>query len=107
MKTPTHDEVAHGAHQIWQDSGCTDGRDVENWLEAEHLLATELKPASVPTAAPEAAPVFNESFRERAAVDAAVEQRHVARAPITSRKSAPKAKPSETGKPLWQQPHSR
>ena len=107
MKTPTHAEVAHGAHQIWQDSGCADGRDVENWLEAEHRLATRLVGASAaaPTFGP--APVFNESFRDRAPAEAADAQLQEARAPITPQKSAPKSKPAESGKPIWSQPHSR
>jgi hypothetical protein len=91
MKNPTHEEVAHSAHQIWQDSGCPEGRDVEHWLEAESCLATSQTATTTATAATEAV----------------VEQRHEARAPIKARKSAPKTKPAETGKPLWSQPHSQ
>jgi hypothetical protein len=58
MKTPTHAEVAHGAHQIWQDSGCVHGRDVEHWLEAEHLLSTSVVAVAAEPPAPEPAPVF-------------------------------------------------
>lgn len=107
MKTPTHQEVAHGAHQIWQDSGRIEGHDVENWLEAEHLLTTRLATNAAPAQTLEPAPVLNESFRDRAPADAADIQRQTGRAPITPHKSAPKGKPPESGKPLWDLPHSR
>ncbi|MBC8011737.1 MAG: DUF2934 domain-containing protein [Burkholderiales bacterium] len=109
MKTPTQEEVAHAAHQIWQDKGCVDGCDVENWLEAEHLLTTSLSASgsAKATVTSDAAPVFNEAFRDRAPAEAALAQQHEARAPITPKKSTVKAKPPETGKPLWNQPHSR
>lgn len=35
---PTHDEIAARAHAIWIEQGCPEGREVENWLEAERQL---------------------------------------------------------------------
>ena len=38
---PTRDEIAERAKALWKARGCTPGRDVENWLEAERQLRTE------------------------------------------------------------------
>src|SRR5436190_12560629 len=35
---PTHDEIAAEAYAIYAANGHQDGRDVENWIEAEHAL---------------------------------------------------------------------
>lgn len=37
-RAPTHDEIAAEAHRIYLESGCRDGNDLANWLEAERLL---------------------------------------------------------------------
>jgi len=34
----TQEEIAARAHAIWLEQGCPDGRDVENWLQAEREL---------------------------------------------------------------------
>jgi len=39
--TPTHEQVANRAKQIWMKSGCQPGRDRENWLAAERQLRDE------------------------------------------------------------------
>ncbi|MGH7142536.1 MAG: DUF2934 domain-containing protein [Planctomycetota bacterium] len=39
--TFTRDQIAHRAHQVWVESGCLPGRDLENWLAAETLLRQE------------------------------------------------------------------
>src|SRR5688500_9420374 len=36
--TPTHDEIAAHAYQIYLREGCVDGRDLDNWLRAEAEL---------------------------------------------------------------------
>jgi len=38
---PTQEEIALRAHQIWVESGCPHGHDVDNWLTAEHQLTKE------------------------------------------------------------------
>jgi hypothetical protein len=108
MKTLTHEAVAHCAHQIWQDSGCIEGRDLDNWIAAEGRLVSD-EPAAEPAAAlhPGAGHIPGESPADHAREEVAAEQKHEARAARTPHKSAPHAKPPESGKPLWNQPHSR
>ena len=96
MKTPTHEEVAHLAHQLWQEAGCPAGRDLEIWLEAERKLGAGSEASGA-----------DEVVHTRRHSEITTEQRHAAREPITPHTSAPAAKPAETGKPLWDRPHSR
>jgi hypothetical protein len=37
--SPTHEEIALGAYEIYISRGAAEGRDVEDWLEAEQRLA--------------------------------------------------------------------
>lgn len=111
MKTPTHAAVALGAHTLWLDSGRAEGRDLDNWLAAEHALASapDETPAPV-TPSDHAKPpahIPGETPSDHAHSELAAPQRQEARAPIAPHKSAPHAKPPESGKPLWNQPHSR
>jgi hypothetical protein len=39
----THEQIAERARTLWLASGCLPGRDVQNWLEAEVQLKSELK----------------------------------------------------------------
>jgi hypothetical protein len=108
MKTPTHEEVAQAARTLWLDSGCAEGRDTENWLKAEQRLVTaDEVSAVIATSADHVAHIPGDSPAEHAEAEIAAEQRHEARAPVGAHKSAPHAKPPESGKPLWNQPHSR
>ncbi|MBC8040995.1 MAG: DUF2934 domain-containing protein [Opitutaceae bacterium] len=107
MTTHSHDLVAHCAYQIWQESGRPCGRDDSIWFEAERSLDAGFSRAGpLPAAVAVTDPVLGESHSDHALAEAAAQQRKEARAPITAHKSAPKAKPPETGKPLWNQPHS-
>jgi hypothetical protein len=36
--SPTREEIALCAHQIWEQAGRPDGRDMEHWLQAEAQL---------------------------------------------------------------------
>ncbi|HUS36544.1 MAG TPA: DUF2934 domain-containing protein [Verrucomicrobiae bacterium] len=36
--TPTHDEIAAHAYQIYLREGCVEGRDMDHWLKAEAEL---------------------------------------------------------------------
>jgi Protein of unknown function (DUF2934) len=134
MKTnlPTHDEIAQRARQIWQDKGSPGGRDDEIWLEAERDLIAG-SGGSDPSAAsgeqahstPESkgASALADRVKKETAAESVVEyhispaapddsavkaalQKKDARAPQVPTKTAPKAKPPETGKPLWSTPHS-
>lgn len=35
---PSHAEIAGRAEQIYRESGCVEGRDLENWVRAENEL---------------------------------------------------------------------
>jgi hypothetical protein len=37
-ESPSHDEIAVLAHQLWEINGRPDGRDVEFWFQAENQL---------------------------------------------------------------------
>jgi hypothetical protein len=36
--TPTEDEIREYAHHLYVQSGWVNGRDIDNWLEAERAL---------------------------------------------------------------------
>jgi hypothetical protein len=128
--TPSREDVARRAEEIWKAEGCPGGRDTEFWFEAERQLsatnsatpspagtsedrgngnsqpsdsgsATTPADPKTPTAA-EAKP----SPIPHQAEDQSAQQKKSARAPKSPTKSAPKAAPAETGKPLWKKPHS-
>ena len=40
--SPTHDEIALRAYQLYEKAGYRGGRDVEFWVEAERQLRREL-----------------------------------------------------------------
>lgn len=108
MNTLTQEAVAHCAHKLWQDSGCVEGRDLENWTEAERLLAAEDTAAPQAAALPQGSShIPGDSPADHARDEIAAERKEEARAPRVPQKSAPHAKPPESGKPLWNQPHSR
>ena len=37
-----HDQIAVRARQLWQEKGCPQGCDEQNWLDAERELREEL-----------------------------------------------------------------
>ncbi|MCA9670724.1 MAG: DUF2934 domain-containing protein [Myxococcales bacterium] len=37
--TPSQDDIARRAYQLWQMRGCVDGFHVEDWLQAERELS--------------------------------------------------------------------
>jgi len=40
--TPTYEQIAQRAREIWTKKGCLPGQDEQNWLEAERQLKAEL-----------------------------------------------------------------
>ena len=40
---PTQEQIAALAHAIWIDRGCPEGRDLDNWFEAERQLRGEVR----------------------------------------------------------------
>ena len=112
MRTPTHDEISLEAQKLWQNRGCPAGCDNEFWLEAERKLMEA--PAANTFVARTSAEAASESEvenllspaeSEQMSIQAAV-QKENARAPQVPRHTGPKTKPAETGKPLWNRPHS-
>ena len=37
--TPSHEDIARRAHEIWQERGSEPGHELDHWLEAEKELA--------------------------------------------------------------------
>jgi hypothetical protein len=105
MTIHSHELVAHCAYQIWNDSGRPSGRDEAIWYEAERALESGFSCAG-PMPGTETVPVSGEPHFVNAMADTAAQQRKEAREPIMPNKTALKAKPPVTGKPLWSQPHS-
>jgi hypothetical protein len=112
MPTPTHDEIARQARQIWQNRGCPSGNDTEIWLEAERTLNED--PAADTFAARARSETAAESEVEFHLSPAPTEQKSIqaamqkenARAPQVPHHTGPKVTPATTGKPLWSRPHS-
>lgn len=50
-----HQRIAEKAHEIYECRGCCHGRDLDDWLEAERLILSEL-----------ASPAFGNAQRPRA-----------------------------------------
>jgi hypothetical protein len=36
--TPSHDDIARRAYELYVQHGCTDGRDFDDWLQGEREL---------------------------------------------------------------------
>jgi hypothetical protein len=112
MSTPTHEEISLEAQKIWQNRGCPADCDTEIWLEAERKLMEN--PAANTFTARTSAEAASESEVENLLSPAESEQMSIkaamqkenARAPQVARHTGPKAKVAETGKPLWNRPHS-
>ena len=131
---PTHDDISQRAQYIWSMRGKPQGHDDSIWLEAEQQLSIDLAgPESAYLVAPSSAPgpigrVLSSPQAGRLPVEAGPFPAHVptgaapdpdvvaakatlakksARAPrLPTHKNAPHAAPTESGKPLWNQPHS-
>ena len=44
---PAHEQIADLARQIYQQSGCVEGNDAQNWLQAEQTLRDRANRQSV------------------------------------------------------------
>ncbi|MGE5296645.1 MAG: DUF2934 domain-containing protein [Solirubrobacterales bacterium] len=42
VATPSYEQIAKRAEEIWKKKGCLPGQDEQNWLEAERQLKAEL-----------------------------------------------------------------
>jgi hypothetical protein len=133
---PTHEAITRRAQKIWNIRGNPIGLDTAIWIEAERQLtdASRESPGPGPTESPvlpglsgqglaaakdatahgeakQPAPHLSESAA--AAPDPieitakAATQKKSAKAPrLPTHQNAPKQAPTESGKPLWNQPHS-
>lgn len=124
----SHEEVAKRAEKIWHNYGKPVGRDVEIWHEAERQITsdrgtpteTKARSDSLRLSEPNDAAALAETITaaesvvefnispaipDQEAIQAAL-QTKVARAPKVPRIVAPKHAVPESGKPLWNQPHS-
>ncbi len=108
MNKPTHEEIAELAHRFWQESGPAGGDATQNWLDAERELSSSAGNSSVsPTRTPHApGPTLGESHSAQAIAERATQQKKEAREPKFPTHTGPKSSPPESGKPLWNQPHS-
>jgi hypothetical protein len=43
LDTPSHEEIAARAEEIYRQSGCVPGKDLENWVRAENELKQRLE----------------------------------------------------------------
>jgi len=42
-RTPTHEQISERARQIYKATGQVEGRDMDNWLQAEKQLLAEMR----------------------------------------------------------------
>jgi len=103
MNQPTHEEISHRAHRLWEDSGPAGGDATQNWLDAERELTRD---AANVLASPAVAHPLSESHSAKATAERVALQKKEARHSQTATHTGPKSAPAESGKPLWQQPHS-
>jgi hypothetical protein len=43
FNSPSHSEISARAEQLYRESGCVPGRDLENWVQAESELKQRLE----------------------------------------------------------------
>ena len=108
MNHPTHEEISQRAHHLWQNSAVSGGDATQNWLDAERelTLGSSKSPASAATAERADSHLVSESDSTRASAERSALQKKEARQPILPTHTGPKSAPAESGKPLWNQPHS-
>jgi len=131
MNTPTHEEVAIRAYHNWQHRGSPAERDTDIWLEAERQLTEKSSAAKSDATAHETlasvsakgAATWAERVKSETAAESVVEyhispavsdeealkaalQKKEARTPQVAHHTGPRGKPPESGKPLWNKPHS-
>lgn len=128
--SPTHEDITCRAQEIWNGQGRPSGCDTAIWLDAERQLTAvspeqprhpSVETHSSPTeragdpnptietkSSAEHSPEIAAPAPEPDALKTTAEfQRKTANAPRRpTHKNAPKSAPTESGKPLWDKPHS-
>jgi hypothetical protein len=133
MNAPTHEEVTQRAQELWQARGSPGGRDTEIWLEAERqLLTPTVTIRNAPSAtlgrgngnsqssATAADPKADDLAAGHSSGHAApgpspgeitaktLQRKKEARSPqFPDAKSAHPPTPPQSGKPIWDKPHSK
>lgn len=105
MNTLTHRQISERAFEIWQDGNCT-GDATAIWLDAERQLTAERVEAKPRFTAHNVSNSPAESHGERTLSDQAIQRKKANRTPQLPTHTGPKSAPAESGKPLWNKPHS-
>lgn len=106
MNTPTHQAITKRAQQLWKDYGSPGDRDQEIWLEAEKQIAVGSSETQTGAIVAPAKTTLGESQSQAAIAEKAAQQKKEAGAPILPTKDSPREPTPETGKPLYDRPHS-
>ena len=117
-KQPTHDEIAHRAHQLWKERGGHHGNDQEHWLDAEQQLKARLaleadeNHGHTPDPHEHSANGNSNGQAEQPSPEPhkeevrAEQQKQAARAPQVPHHTGPAPKPPVSGKPIYPKAHS-
>jgi hypothetical protein len=121
MKTtaPTHDAISQRARQIWESEGNPQGRDTAIWLNAEQQLsAPPTLPAKTAPQLAAAAEVRGSGTTQSTTTPATNPSPAAAAAQVQQQKKAARSPhvavphpahtptPPQSGKPIWDKPHS-
>ncbi len=106
MNTPTHQEITQRAHQLWEEAGQPVGRDLDIWLEAERQAAAGLTRVHATGLTSPQHPLTDSPPDPAAVRDLEARQKRDARAPRQAATHGHRAAPPESGKPLYDRPHS-
>jgi hypothetical protein len=128
MNPPTYDEISRRAYEIWQTRGSPHGQDTDHWLEAERQLNAPVGAHNSPSAThgrgngnsqssglaadPKAADLTSGHDHRHVLTPDEVaakneQQKREARAPHTGGENGHPIPAPQSGKPIWDKPHSR
>jgi hypothetical protein len=125
---PTYEEISRRAYEIWQTQGSPAGNDTEHWLKAEEELAAPAGAHNAPSdsrgrgngnsqssgwaADPKVADLTSgHDHRHLLTPDEVaaknLQQKKEARASHVAGENGHPMVPPQSGKPIWDKPHSR
>jgi hypothetical protein len=125
---PTYEDISHRAYEIWLTQGGLHGHDTDHWLEAERLLSAPVGASNAPSetngrgngnsqssglaADPKAADLTSGHDHRHVLTPDEVAaknllQKKEARAPHVAGENGHPLTPPQSGKPIWDKPHSR
>ncbi len=85
------DEISKVAYEIFIKSGCTPGRDMDNWLEAERIVIERYKTLDLPSTEETAKPKKTTSVKKKTEPKAKTSS-------TPKKKTTPKKEPKQTKK---------